>query len=185
MANKSATKIVESIAASKDRGLARLLTGLGIRHLGEWNARLVAEHFGSIEAISKATEEQLARRAGLGRVVADSVHQFFHSKTGQNTVQELKSLGVKMAEHPATVTAKRKKLAGKTLVATGTLHEFTRNEAEDLIHQLGGRAASSVSKRTDYVVAGEKPGNKLDKARRLGVKVLDEKEFLRLVGSKG
>ncbi len=184
MGEKSAAKLVESIAKSNDRGLARVLAGLGIRHIGERNARLLAEHFRSIETILKASEEQLAHAGGLGQVAASSVHQFFHSKIGRRTIGELKSLGLKLSERPAAVQAKAKKLAGKTVVATGTLHDFTRNEIEDLVHQLGGKPASSVSKRTDYVVAGEHPGSKLDKARRLGVKVLDEKKFLHLIGRK-
>ena len=183
MGEKSAAKLVESITNSKGRGLARLLTGLGIRHIGERNARLLAEHFGRIEAISKTSEEELAQ-SGIGQVAAGSVYQFLHSKDGQETIKDLRHLGVTLSERPTTMPATTQKLSGKTVVVTGTLHTYTRNQVEELIHQLGGRAASSVSRKTDYVVAGEHPGSKLDKARRLGVKVLDENEFLHVIGRR-
>jgi DNA ligase (NAD+) len=182
MGDKSAANLIESIAQSKQCGLARLLTGLGIRHIGERNARLLVEHFGSLEAILKASEEQLARTPGLGPVAAGSVYQFLHSKAGRATIEALKRLGIKLSEWQPTMKAK--KLVGKTVVATGTLHEFTREEVEDLIHQLGGKATSSVSQKTDYVIAGTHPGSKLERARRLGVKVLDENEFLHLIGRR-
>ncbi len=185
MGEKSAQNLLENIAASKERGLARLLTGLGIRHVGDRNARLLAEEFGSIDQLLNAPEERLARIPGLGPVVARSVHQFFQSEAGQKTVLELGSLGLKMTEdHRAAPAKARGKLAGKTVVVTGTLEQFTRDEVENLIHRLGGRAASSVSPRTDYVVAGEAPGSKLEKARQLGVKVLSETDLLRLIGQK-
>lgn len=183
MGKRSAAKLVEAIAKSKERGLARLLNGLGIRHIGERNARLLADHFRSIKAILKASPEQLARAGGLGQVAAGSVHQFFHSAAGRKTIQQLQRLGLKLSERRA-LPGQAKKLAGKTVVATGALHDFTRHEIEDLVHRLGGRPTSAVSRRTDLVIAGEDPGSKLDKARRLGVAVLDEKGFLRLIDRK-
>jgi DNA ligase (NAD+) len=174
---------LDRIAASKDRGLAKVLTGLGIRHVGDRNARLLAEEFGSIDALMKASAEEIARTAGVGQVVSQSVREFLHSETGRKTIQELRRFGVKMAEKKA-VPAKDGKLAGKTVVVTGTLGHFSREEVEDLIHRLGGKAASSVSRKTDFVVAGDEPGSKLDKAKQLGIKVVGEKEFLRLAGTK-
>jgi DNA ligase (NAD+) len=180
---KSARNLLENIEASKERGLARLLTGLGIRHVGDRNARLLAEEFGSMDRLLKASEDQLARTAGLGQVVAHSVHQFFHSEAGRKTVEELRDFGVKMTEAAAARRARTKgKLAGKTVVVTGTLERFTREEVEDLIHRLGGKAASSVSHKTDFVVAGTEPGSKLEQARELGIPVLSERQFLHEIG---
>ncbi len=180
---KSARNLLDGIATSKGRGLAHLLTGLGIRHVGERNARLLAEEFGSMDRLVKASAERLARVPGLGEVVAHSVHPFFHSDAGRKTVEALRHFGVKMTEQAARKGARTKgKLAGKTLVVTGTLQRFTREEVEDLIHRLGGKAASSVSSRTDFVVAGEEPGSKLDRARELGVPVLSERQFLHRIG---
>jgi DNA ligase (NAD+) len=183
MGKKSAQNLLDRIAASKDRGLAKVLTGLGIRHVGDRNARLLAEEFGSIDGLMKASAEEIARTAGVGQVVSQSVREFLHSETGRKTIQELRRFGVKMAEKKA-VPAKDGKLAGKTVVVTGTLGHFSREEVEDLIHRLGGKAASSVSRKTDFVVAGDEPGSKLDKAKQLGIKVVGEKEFLRLAGTK-
>jgi DNA ligase (NAD+) len=180
---KSAQNILDGIAASKDRGLTRLLTGLGIRHVGTRNARLLAQEFGNMDALAKASQEQLAHIPSVGSVVAESVHRFLHSEVGRKTIAELRSSGVKMTEkrEPGRSEADSK-LAGKTVVVTGTLEQFSREEVEDLIQRLGGRASSSVSKNTDYVVVGKEPGSKLDKARALGLNVLGEKEFLRLIG---
>ena len=180
---KAAQKLLENIAASKQRGLARVLTALGIRHVGERSARLLAEEFGSIDMLLKASEERLARSPGLGSVVAQSVHQFFHSRSGRKTIQELERFGIKLTEDQRAAPAKvQSKLKGKTVVVTGTLERFKRDEVEDLIHRLGGKATSSVSRRTDYVVAGRKPGSKLDEARKFGVTILGEQDILRLLG---
>jgi DNA ligase (NAD+) len=182
MGKKSAQNLLDRIASRKDRGLTRVLAGLGIRHVGDRNARLLAEKFGSIDALIKASEGELAR-TGIGPVAAHSVHEFFHSEMGRKTVQELRRYGVNMTEKK-TAPAKDGKLAGKTVVVTGTLANFSREEIEDLIHRLGGKPASSVSRKTDFVVAGEEPGSKLDKAKQLGIKILGEKEFLRLAGTR-
>jgi DNA ligase (NAD+) len=149
--------------------------------VGDRTARLLAGAFGSMGALMKASEDRLASVPGTGRVVARSVYQFLHSNTGRQTVQELRHFGVRMTE-PREAKPSYGKLAGKTLVVTGTLERFSREEAEELIHDRGGRAASSVSRNTDYVVAGSQPGSKLEKANGLGIKVLNEKEFLRLAG---
>jgi DNA ligase (NAD+) len=180
---KSAQNLIAHIAESKGRGLARLLTGLAIRHVGTHNARLLADQFGSIEKLLKASEEHLACTKGLGPVVAHSVYQFLHSKEGRKTIEELRRLGIQMTEQPTAKQARAKgKLAGKTVVVTGTLKHFSREEVKDLIRQLGGHAASSVSGNTDFVVAGSEPGSKLDRARQLGIPVLSEEQFLQKIG---
>jgi len=180
MGEKSAQNLVANIEASKDRGLARVLTALGIRHVGERNARLLAEEFGSIDALLEAPEERLAAIPGVGPVVAASVYQFFHSRAGREVIEELRRFGVRMTEERKA--ARETKLDGKTFVVTGTLERFSRAEIEDLIQKLGGRATSSVSKKTAYVIAGSDPGSNVEKARRLGVKVLSEAEFLEMIG---
>jgi DNA ligase (NAD+) len=182
MGQKSSEKLVEAIAASKDRGLARLLNALAIRHVGARLASVLAEHFGSIDKLAAASEEELSEINEVGPVIAKSVYEYLQSSHGQTTIAELKRQGVNME---ATVTAQKAAegpLAGKTLVVTGTLQQYGREEIEELITQLGGRAASSVSKKTDYVVAGEKAGSKLAKAQSLGVAVLTEAEFGKLIG---
>ncbi|HLI75775.1 MAG TPA: NAD-dependent DNA ligase LigA [Acidobacteriaceae bacterium] len=186
MGEKSAQNLLDHIAASKERGLRRLLTGLGIRHVGERNARLLADEFGDIDKLMKASEERLARVPGLlGQVAARSVYGFFHSEVGRKTIEELRGFGVRMTEEPAMRRAKAEgRLAGKTIVVTGTLKHFTREEFEDLIQRLGGKAASNVSRNTDFVVAGEKPGSKLDRARELGITVVNEQQFLRRIGKR-
>jgi DNA ligase (NAD+) len=183
MGEKSARKLAENIRAGKDRGLTRVLTALGIRHIGERNARLLAEEFGNIDALMSASEERLAQIPGVGPIVAESVHRFFRSQAGIETVRSLKQHGVTMAEevHPQPA-ASRPKFEGKTFVVTGTMDHFSRAEMEELIRRLGGKTASSVSKNTDYVVAGSSPGSKLDKAKQLGIEVLSEEDFLAACG---
>jgi DNA ligase (NAD+) len=142
----------------------------------------LASHFGSLEALSEATEEQLAAVNEIGEVIADSVHDFFHNAAGKHVIKELKAVGIdpKM-EKPAGGGAGQL-LAGQTIVVTGTLPTLGRQEIEDLIVKLGGKASGSVSKKTSFVVAGESAGSKLDKAKELGVLVLDEAAFLKKIG---
>jgi DNA ligase (NAD+) len=182
MGVKSARKLLEQIEASKKRGLTRLLTGLGIPHVGERNARLLAEEFGSIDRLASASEDRLARVPSIGPTVARSVVSFFESPQGHKTIEELRELGVAMTEARESKAKADGQLAGKTLVVTGKLNKLSREKAEELIHRLGGKPASSVSRKTDYLVLGEDPGSKLEKAKELGVKILDEKAFLQLVG---
>ncbi|MBI2826679.1 MAG: NAD-dependent DNA ligase LigA [Planctomycetia bacterium] len=183
MGKKSSENLLAGIKASRERGLARLLNALAIRHVGARVATVLAEHFGSMEALVEAGEEELSEVNEIGPIIAASVHQFLHSKPGRSTIEELAELGIKMTAPKAKAKAAATgPLAGKTLVVTGTLEKYGREQIEELIAQLGGRATSSVSKNTDYVVAGEKAGSKLDKAQKLGVKVLSEKEFDKLVG---
>ncbi|MBL9094832.1 MAG: NAD-dependent DNA ligase LigA [Planctomycetaceae bacterium] len=178
----SAQKLLDEIAASKDRELVRLLTGLGIRHVGVRHARLLADEFGTIDALTRAPEERIAGVPGVGAVVAHSVYRYFRSATGRKTVRELRALGVSMsARHP---TKRRSgKLAGKTVVITGTLANMTREQAEEAVSRGGGKPTSSVSRATDLVVVGKKPGSKFDKARKLGIRTLTDKQFVQIVGA--
>ncbi|NLY00677.1 MAG: NAD-dependent DNA ligase LigA [Rhodopirellula sp.] len=180
MGKKSSEKLLAGIAASKDRGLARLLGALSIRHVGPRAALLLAEHFRSIDELSKAGEEQLSGINEIGPVIAKSVYEFLHSEYGRYTLDDLKQIGVRTTSSIPAATGPRP-LEGKTFVVTGTLQRYTREEIEDLIARHGGRAASSVSKNTDYLVAGEKAGSKLAKAKQLGVAVISEEQFDALI----
>jgi DNA ligase (NAD+) len=183
MGTKSAQKLIANIAASKSRGLARLLNALCIRHVGARVATTIAEHFGSMDALLAASEEELADVEDVGPVIADSVHRFLHSEHGERAVRQLRKAGVDMTapkKSKASATTAGP-LSGKTLVVTGTLEKYTRNEIESLIEEHGGRVSSSVSKSTDYLVAGEKAGSKLDKAQKLNVPVISERELEHLI----
>jgi DNA ligase (NAD+) len=175
MAEKSAQNVIDSIEASKNRPLWRLVAGLGIRHIGTQTAQMLAEQFGSLDALMNASQAELDAVEQIGEKVAQSVYEFFHNSRNVAVIKELLSAGVK-PELPKKTKAKGK-LAGKTIVVTGTLQNFSRQQAEEAIRQAGAKAASSVSKVTDFVLAGENPGSKLDKAKQLGVKVISEKEF--------
>jgi DNA ligase (NAD+) len=182
MGQKSAQNVVNAIAASRQAGLDRLLAGLGIRHVGNRVAYVLASQFGTLDALAAASTEQLAAVHEIGPAIAASVHGYFHSDAGRQTIADLKAVGVdpKMARpaaDPATLP-----LAGQTVVVTGTLTKFDRPEIEALIVKLGGKASGSVSKKTSFVVAGESAGSKLAKARELGVPVVTEEEFLVKVG---
>ena len=181
MGRKSAENLLEGIEASKNRGLARLLNALSIRHVGSRVAAVLAEQFGSMDALMAATVEQLSETNEIGPIIAQSVYDFLHSKFGAETIADLKAVGVKMKS--AAKAGGSRALEGKTLVITGTLTKYSREEIEELITRHGGHAASSVSKNTDYLVAGEKAGSKLDKARSLSVPVISEDEFERLLSS--
>jgi DNA ligase (NAD+) len=182
MGKKSAQNLLEQIEASKGRGLMRVLTGLGIRHVGEGVAELLAYGFLDINAVMDAPVERLAAVKGIGPVLAESVHCWFHSTSGRKTIEQLRAAGVKLTEEPRAKPAGGSDLTGKTFVVTGTLTHYSREEIEGLIKKLGGKPTGSVSKKTDYVVAGDKAGSKLDKARELGVKVLTEEQFDELIG---
>ncbi len=182
MGDKSAQNVIDSIVASRDRGLDRLLAGLGIRHVGNRVAYVLASHFGSLDAIAAANEEALSNVHEIGEVIAHSVHEFFHSDAGKRSIKHLKEAGIdpKLAKPQAPGDADLP-LKGLTVVVTGTLQTYDRNEIEAMIQRLGGKAAGSVSKRTSFVVAGENAGSKLEKARALGVPVLTESEFTKKI----
>jgi DNA ligase (NAD+) len=181
LAKKSATNLYDAIQGSKSRGLTRLLFALGIRYVGEHAASLFAEQYGSMEKLLAATEEEIAGIYGIGPRIAAAAAEFFAQKENRRVIERLQAVGVKMTEE--TVEAGEKRLAGKTLVLTGALEGFSRDEARVAITRLGGRVTSSVSKKTDYVIVGKDPGSKYDDARRLGVPILDETAFRDLIGA--
>ena len=181
MGAKSADNLLASIEESKHRGLARVIAALNIRHVGTRAAEILADHFGSMDKLAAASVEQLTQVEEVGEVMARTIHEWFASPAGKRTIAHLAAAGVEMkaARRPR---AGDQPLTGKTIVVTGTLERFSRKEIQDLIKELGGNATGSVSKNTDFVIAGADPGSKLDKARQLGVEVIDEKEFLRRIG---
>lgn len=175
MGEKSAVNLLQGIETSRERDLASLLNALSIRHVGTTVARVLAEHFGSIEAIEAASVEELADVNEIGGIIAESVHNYLHSEFGKSIMNDLRSLGLKMEATKAALASST--FADKTFVVTGTLKKYTRDEIQDLIRQHGGKVSSSVSAKTDYLVAGEKAGSKLAKAEKLGVQVLSEDQF--------
>jgi DNA ligase (NAD+) len=183
MGRKSSEKLLEAVQDSRQRGLARLLNALSIRHVGLRVASVLAEHFGSMRALQEATVEQLREVNEIGPIIARSVHEFLHGPAGLAVVEDLRAAGVAMDEGPRKSGVNAGKFAGKVFVVTGTLEKYTRDEIHAMIEQHGGRATSSVSANTDYLVAGSKAGSKLEKARSLNIQVLTEAEFESLTHS--
>lgn len=180
MGEKSAANLIAAIEASKARPLSRLLFGLGIRHIGAHTAEVLAEHFGDIDRLMAADAEELQNIYDVGVIVAQSVRDFFDTPQNRALIEKLRGAGLNMTEERAAANG-LPLLAGKTFVVTGKLQRYTRDGIHEQIKQLGGRAVSSVSKSTDYVIAGEDAGSKLEKARQLGVEVLTEDAFLQMV----
>jgi DNA ligase (NAD+) len=174
MADKSAANLVAALEKSKHTTLARFLYALGIRHVGEATAKDLARHFGSIDRLMKASVEQLLEVDDVGPVVAQSIRTFFDQPHNREVVEQLRAAGIAWSEHEGEADTRPKPLAGRTLVLTGSLPTLSRDEAKALIEAAGGKVAGSVSKKTDWVVAGSEAGSKLDKARDLGVTVIDE-----------
>ena len=178
-ADKSAQNILDEIENSKTLPLERVIYGLGIRMVGERTAQFLAEHFGSMEALAEASVEELQSVNEVGPKIAESIAEFFSITANRKLVERLRDAGL-------TLTGEKKqrgtKLAGKTFVLTGTLARYTRDEAKKMIEDAGGKVTGSVSRKTDYVVAGTDAGSKLDKAKELGVAVIDEKEMEKLAG---
>lgn len=181
MAKKSATNLLSQIDASKNRDLSNLIYALGLRHVGERTAAILARHFGSLEKLSKATVEELDDVPEIGLTVAESVRDWFDDEGNVELCQRLTAAGVKTKSDVKSNVAADEKFAGKQFVLTGTLEGFTRDEARALIESRGGRVNSSVSKKTDYVIAGSEAGSKLDKATELGVAVLDEAQLKKML----
>lgn len=181
MGRKSAQKLVEQIERSKAAGPSRLLYALGIRHVGERAAAALASAFGSIEAVAAASLEELQAVRDIGPIVASSVKTYFEEPRNRDLIDRLRAAGVQTAAAQRPAAAGTGPLAGKVFVLTGTLKGWTREEATRLIEEMGGRVTGSVSAKTDYVVVGENPGSKLEKARELGVETLDEDRFGSLI----
>ncbi len=178
MGEKSAQNILDEIQASKKLPLERVIYGLGIRFVGERTAQFLAEHFGSMEALMNASAEEMEEVNEVGPRIAQSLAEFFQEPRNRDLIKRLQEAGL-------TFAGKKKergtKLAGKTFVLTGTLSHYPRDAAKKLIEDAGGRVSGSVSKKTDYVVAGTDAGSKLDKAQELGVKVISEEEMKELI----
>jgi DNA ligase (NAD+) len=174
MAEKSAQNVLDALEKSKSTTLPRFLFGLGIRHVGEATAKDLARHFGKLDNIMDASVEQLLAVNDVGPVVAQSIRTFFEQPHNREVVEQLRACGVHWPESEPAAEAAPKPLAGKTFVLTGTLPTLSREEAKELLEAAGAKVAGSVSKKTDYVVAGAEAGSKLEKAQALGVAVLDE-----------
>ena len=181
MGDKSAQNVLDEIAASKKLPLERVIYGLGIRFVGERTAQFLAEHFGSLDGIMKANADELQEVNEVGPRIAESIVEFFSDEHNRQLVNDLRKARLTLTGQKQQ---KGTKLAGKTFVLTGTLARHSRDEAKKLIEDAGGRVSGSVSKKTDYVVAGGDAGSKLDKARELAVPVIGEEEMEELVGAQ-
>ncbi len=179
---KSGAKLIGQIEASKTRGLQRLLYGIDIRHVGERYAKILANHFRSIDRLAEASVEELDNIHEIGLAVAESVHEWFRDPRNIDLVARLKAAGVKTEPDAASTAMLDERFVGKTFVLTGKLENYTRDEAAKFIEERGGRVSSSVSKNTDFVVAGSDAGSKLTKAESLGVSIFDEESFKDLLG---
>ena len=182
MGDKSAEKILRNIDASRKQPLPRVLNGLGIPFVGERTAQILAEAFGSLDAIMEAGEETLQQAEEVGPKVSQSIRQFFHERRNRDLVERLRKAGLTFTHEIRKKSAGP--LTGKALVLTGTLPNLSREDAKQRIESAGGKVTGSVSKKTDYVVAGADPGSKLDKANELGIAVLDEDQLLELLGNR-
>jgi DNA ligase (NAD+) len=178
MAEKSGKNLIEAIDKSKQAGLARLVYALGIRHAGQRVAQVLAQTYGTMNALAKASYEDLEAIDEIGPRIAESIREFFGEKHNKKELCKLKQHGLVMAE---AKKAGGGNLSGKQFVLTGTLESMTRDQAKKKIIEAGGRVTSTVSAKTDYVIAGTGPGSKLAKAQKLGVPILSEKEFRNLI----
>ena len=183
MGKKSAENLLQGIESSKKHGMTRVLNAISIRHVGQRVAQILARRFGSIDALMSADLESIVNTNEIGPIIAQSVYEFFHGDDGLELIQQLRIAGVFLEASPEDAVDSSGVFAGKTVVVTGSLSKYSRDEIERLIEQRGGRAASSVSKKTDFLIAGEAAGSKLEKAVSLGVPVMTEAEFDALISS--
>jgi DNA ligase (NAD+) len=181
LGEKSAQNLVRAIEESKQQPWFRVLYGLGIRHVGVVNAKALSRRFPSAEALGAASLGDLLGVYGIGEEIAESVQEWFRDPDHQALLARLEALGLTLAQAPEGKNSQAKPLAGKTFVLTGTLPTLKRQQAQALIEEAGGRVSSSVSAKTDYLLAGESPGSKLEKAEKLKVPVLGEEAFLALL----
>ena len=178
-AQKSARNLIKAISKSKDITLDKLIYALGIRNVGEETAQDLAERFGSLESLRSATREDLEKIEDIGPEVSQSIYEWFRDKDNIRFLEKLKKVGVRIQE--PSRKKKNLKLNGKVFVFTGSLESYSRNEAKEIVRSLGGKTSESVSGRTDFVVCGQDPGSKLERAKKLGVKVINEKQFLAMI----
>ncbi len=181
MGVKSADNLLKAIEESKNRDLPRVIAALNIPNVGLTTAEVLAKEYKSLDKLMEAEKEELESLPDIGPIVAKSIYDYFHNPANRKIIENLKSVGVN-TELREENEVSDKPLEGKTIVVTGSLEHFSRNEIENLIKKLGGKPTSSVSSKTDYLIVGENPGSKLDKAKKLGVKVISEQEFLDLIG---
>jgi DNA ligase (NAD+) len=180
MAEKSAANVINAIEKSKIRPLWRFIAALGIRHIGGQSAQILAQHFGSLEKIISAEQQELSGIDQIGPTMAKSIYEYFQDEKNISVIKQFLDTGVTL-EKPAKASSD--KISGRTVVITGTLENFTRQQVEEKLKLEGYKVTSSVSKKTDFVLAGKNPGSKLEKALSLGVKVIDEKEFLDILNN--
>ena len=180
MGDKSAQNLLGEFDRSKQADLARVIFALGIRFVGERTGQLLANHFGSLDKLANATAEELVEAEEVGPRVAEAIQEFFHEPRNREVIEKLRDAGLQFTQEQARKP--EGKLTGKQFVLTGTLPTYSRDQAKRMIEDSGGRVVGSVSKKTDYVVAGADPGSKLEKARALGVKILDEAGLRDLLG---
>jgi DNA ligase (NAD+) len=181
MGEKSAQNLIDAIEKSKDNDLDRLIFGLGIRLVGAKAARLLAQAFGEMEKLMTAAHEEIIRIPEIGEKMAQSIVAFFEEEENIALIEKLKKTGINMKWKQKGESSDVKKLEGLTFVLTGTLEKYTRNEAKEIIEKLGGKVSGSVSKKTDYVLAGSAAGSKLDKAKALEISILTEEEFEKMI----
>ncbi len=181
MGDKLATKIVKNIQESKNRKLANLIYALGIFQVGKYTSELLAKRFGSIDSIKNASKEEISEIEGIGSITAESIKDFFSSEQNLKVIEKLRKAGVKMEER---IEEKELPLKGEKFVFTGSLKAFARAEAQELVKELGAEAMDTVTKKTTIVVAGEKPGKKYERAKKLGITIINEEEFKKLIGGK-
>lgn len=184
MGSKSAKNLIDGIQASKSRGLSAVLNAMSIRHVGQRVAQIIARKYLSLDKLCEASVEEISRVPEVGQVIAASVYKYLHSDAGQQLIADMKSVGV-VLEQTEEVSSGQRRFEGMTIVVTGKLQRYSRDEIEKLIDREGGKPAGSVSKKTSFVVAGEDAGSKLEKAQQLGVKVITEDEFAAMVEGSG
>jgi DNA ligase (NAD+) len=180
--DKKAQNLLDAIEKSKKQPLSRLIFGLGIRHVGEKGAYVLAQKFKNLNNLMVAQAQDFDAIYEIGSVMADSIVEFFRPENSQRLIHKIQNASLNLVEKMASI--QKSALTGKSVVFTGELKNFTRSQAEALVRQFGGNPASAVSKNTDFIVAGEDPGSKYDKAKELGIKIINEEEFSRLVTSK-
>jgi len=178
MGKKSAENLVAAIEKSKENDLSKLIFALGIRHVGARNAKILSQRFETLDALMQADRETISSVDEIGEIIADSIVRYFEQSQNRETIEKLRSYGLNFK---CKEVKKEGVFSGKTFVLTGTLPTMNRNEASKLITDNGGKVSSSVSKKTDYVLAGEEAGSKLDKANALGISVITEEEFLNML----